>query len=101
MYALLLIIQFVVRSLENEIDLKLVAFSKLGTNYSSSSKSGKGGDKAPLLGGDSKLEDVQGELNDLLAKLSQVCVIAKFSKSLDSLKSLNSFISRFSFFSGE
>jgi len=60
------------RSLENEIDLKLVAFSKLGTNYSSSSKSGKGGDKAPLLGGDSKLEDVQGELNDLLAKLSQV-----------------------------
>ena len=47
-----------------------MAFSKLGTNYSSSSKSGKGGDKAPLLGGDSKLEDVQGELNDLLAKLS-------------------------------
>jgi len=61
------------RSLENEIDLKLVAFSKLGTNYSSSSKSSKGGDKAPLLGGgESKLEDVQGELNDLLAKLSQV-----------------------------
>lgn len=61
------------RSLENEIDLKLVAFSKLGTNYSSSSKGAKGGDKAPLLGGgDSKLEDVQGELNDLLAKLSQV-----------------------------
>jgi len=61
------------RSLENEIDLKLVAFSKLGTNYSSSSKGSKGGDKAPLLGGgDSKLEDVQGELNDLLAKLSQV-----------------------------
>ena len=81
--------------------MKLVAFSKLGTNYSSSSKSGKGGDKAPLLGGDSKLEDVQGELNDLLAKLSQVCVIAKFSKSLDSLKSLNSFIIRISFFSGE
>jgi len=60
------------RSLENEIDLKLVAFSKLGTNYSSSSKGGKGGDKAPLLGGESKLEDVQGELNDLLAKLGQV-----------------------------
>ena len=62
------------RSLENEIDLKLVAFSKLGTNYSSSSSKGaKGGDKAPLLGGgDSKLEEVQGELNDLLAKLSQV-----------------------------
>ena len=53
--------------------MKLVAFSKLGTNYSSSSKSSKGGDKAPLLGGgESKLEDVQGELNDLLAKLSQV-----------------------------
>ena len=55
--------------------MKLVAFSKLGTNYSSSSKGAKGGDKAPLLGvggGDSKLEDVQGELNDLLAKLSQV-----------------------------
>ena len=52
-----------------------MAFSKLGTNYSSSSKGAKGGDKAPLLGvggGDSKLEDVQGELNDLLAKLSQV-----------------------------
>ena len=52
--------------------MKLVAFSKLGTNYSSSSKGGKGGDKAPLLGGESKLEDVQGELNDLLAKLGQV-----------------------------
>jgi len=62
------------RSLENEIDLKLVAFSKLGTNYSSSSKGAKGGDKAPLLGngGDTKLEEVQGELNDLLAKLGQV-----------------------------
>ena len=52
----------------------MVAFSKLGTNYSSSSKGAKGGDKAPLLGngGDTKLEEVQGELNDLLAKLGQV-----------------------------
>ena len=78
--------------------MKLVAFSKLGTNYSSSSKSGKGGDKAPLLGGDSKLEDVQGELNDLLAKLSQVCVIVKLEAFSNSL---NSFIIRISFFSGE
>ena len=45
--------------------MKLVAFSKLGTNYSSSSKSGKGGDKAPLLGGDSKLEDVQEYINQV------------------------------------
>ena len=54
-----------------------MAFSKLGTNYSSSSKGGKGGDKAPLLGGESKLEDVQGELNDLLAKLGQVRFLTK------------------------
>ena len=80
------------RSLENDIDLKLVAFSKLGTNYNSSKPTG---DKQvcglgsplnsikkicriqvfsfqPLLGGDSKLEDLQGELDDLLARLGQV-----------------------------
>ena len=63
----------------------MVAFSKLGTNYSSSSKGAKGGDKAPLLGGgDSKLEDVQGELNDLLAKLSQVQTGNKFSTKFTS-----------------
>jgi len=57
------------RSLENDIDLKLVAFSKLGTNYSSSKP---GGDKQPLLGGDSRLEELQEELGDLLARLGQV-----------------------------
>lgn len=57
------------RSLENDIDLKLVAFSKLGTNYNSTKPTG---DKQPLLGGDSKLEDLQGELDDLLARLGQV-----------------------------
>jgi len=57
------------RALENDIDLKLVAFSKLGTNYTSVKPAG---DKQPLLGGDSRLEDLQGELNDLLAKLGEV-----------------------------
>ena len=78
-----------------------MAFSKLGTNYSSSSKSGKGGDKAPLLGGDSKLEDVQGELNDLLAKLSQVYARAKLETFSNSLNSLSKFMLRISFFSGK
>lgn len=58
------------RSLENDIDLKLVAFSKLGTNYSTSKP--PPGDKQPLLGGDTKLEDLQQELSDLLSKLGQV-----------------------------
>jgi len=57
------------RVLENDIDLKLVAFSKLGTNYTSNKPLG---DKQPLLGGDSKLEDLQSELDDLLAKLGKV-----------------------------
>jgi len=57
------------RVLENDIDLKLVAFSKLGTNYSSVKPSG---DKQPLLGEDSKLEDLQCELDDLLAKLGKI-----------------------------
>jgi len=57
------------RSLENDIDLKLVDFSKLGTNYSSRKP---GGDQQPLLGADSRLEELQEELGDLLAKLGQV-----------------------------
>jgi len=57
------------RSLENDIDTKLVAFSKLGTNYTSVKLNE---DKQPLLGGDSRIEDLQGELDDLLNRLGQV-----------------------------
>jgi len=53
------------RSLENEIDLKLVTFSKLGTSYS------RGGDKQPLLGPES-LDKLQEDLQSLLDQLGQV-----------------------------
>lgn len=53
------------RHLENEIDLKLVGFSKLG----SSQTSYKSSDVEPLLGGDSVFENMQAEIEDLLAKV--------------------------------
>jgi len=59
------------RALENEIDLKLVTFSKLGTNYSRAQNVES--DKQPLLGGaESGLDSLQAEIDSLLANLGQV-----------------------------
>ena len=59
------------RALENDIDLKLVTFSKLGTNYSRAQSVET--DKQPLLGGeDSGLDSLQSEIDALLANLGQV-----------------------------
>jgi len=59
------------RALENDIDLKLVTFSKLGTNYSRAQSVES--DKQPLLGGeDSGLDSLQSEISGLLANLGQV-----------------------------
>lgn len=68
---------FQARQLENQIDLKLVSFSKLGTNFgqSASSESPLGDDKAPLLGGGASsagnnqvFESASLEISDLLAR---------------------------------
>ena len=58
------------RQLENQIDLKLVALSKMGTNFGSSSSSS---DKVPLLNSPSEAFGSQSqELESLLARLSAV-----------------------------
>ncbi|KAK6640674.1 hypothetical protein RUM44_012371 [Polyplax serrata] len=58
------------RQLENEIDLKLVTFSKLGTGHLSSPKGDS--DKEPLLGTDHSFESTAAEIQHLLNKLSAV-----------------------------
>ncbi|KAM6985709.1 Golgi SNAP receptor complex member 1-like [Aplochiton taeniatus] len=61
------------RQLENQLDLKLVSFSKLCTSYSSNRDRRE--DTAPLLGGpaqDSMLEAMTVELEQLLARLTGV-----------------------------
>lgn len=58
------------RRLENEVDLKLVSFSKLGTSYSSHVS-----DHTPLLGnasGERMFETMAMEIEQLLAKLTGV-----------------------------
>lgn len=60
------------RALENEIDMKLVSFSKLGTNYTSRSAN-TDPDKQPLLGGaESGLESLERDLESLLSQLSAI-----------------------------
>ena len=57
------------RALENEIDMKLVSFSKLGTNYTSRSNN-TDSDKQPLLGGaEAGLESLERDLESLLSQL--------------------------------
>jgi len=56
------------RALENEIDLKLVSFSKLGTNYKHGDQFG---DKAPLLGEDT-LHSTEQQIESLLTQLSSI-----------------------------
>ena len=59
------------RTLENEIDTKLVSFSKLGTNYARSAKTDS--DKQPLLGGaESNIESLERDLESLLTTLSSI-----------------------------
>uniref|UniRef100_A0A8C8EK58 Golgi SNAP receptor complex member 1 n=1 Tax=Oncorhynchus tshawytscha TaxID=74940 RepID=A0A8C8EK58_ONCTS len=66
------------RQLENELDLKLVSFSKLCTSYSSSRDGRRGdsnSDTAPLLNNstqDRMFETMSGEIEQLLAKLTGV-----------------------------
>jgi len=58
------------RALENEVDLKLVTFSKLGTNFS---RGASKEDQQPLLGGpEGDLERLQSDLESLLQQLGQV-----------------------------
>ena len=60
------------RALENEIDMKLVSFSKLGTNYTARSNNTEE-DKEPLLGGaESGLESLERDLESLLSQLSAI-----------------------------
>ena len=59
------------RALENEIDTKLVTFSKLGTNYKPRDSYS---DKAPLLGddNDNNIEAIQHEIESLLSQLGGI-----------------------------
>lgn len=59
------------RVLENEIDLKLVAFSKLGAGIKTP-HSGGHGDTVPLLSGEDTFEAMSLEIEQLLNKLTQV-----------------------------
>jgi len=61
------------RALENEIDVKLVSYSKLGTNYTRSSHGPQ--DQQPLLsagGGDERIEELGTEIESLIEELSSV-----------------------------
>jgi len=59
------------RSLENEIDVKLVSYSKLGTNYTRNNHGPA--DQQPLLPeGDSKIDTLGTEIEGLIEKLSSV-----------------------------
>ncbi|KAK2150094.1 hypothetical protein LSH36_424g02103 [Paralvinella palmiformis] len=63
------------RQLENEIDLKLVSFSKLGTSYGSFKDVGGSSDTVPLLNkssSDHMFETMAMEIEQLLAKLTEV-----------------------------
>ncbi|XP_020896841.1 Golgi SNAP receptor complex member 1 [Exaiptasia diaphana] len=63
------------RQLENEIDLKLVSFSKLGTTYAHREGSQDGSDKTPLLNNsstDRMFETMSIEIEQLLSKLTEV-----------------------------
>lgn len=59
------------RQLENEIDLKLVSFSKLGTGHGVGYKSDSA-DTVPLLSGEHMFETMALEIEQLLAKLTML-----------------------------
>ncbi|KAF6020002.1 GOSR1 [Bugula neritina] len=58
------------RQLENDIDLKLISFSKFGTSYSNH-RDGLS-DSSPLLSNDHMFETMVVELEELLARLSRI-----------------------------
>ncbi|CAN7987203.1 unnamed protein product, partial [Ixodes pacificus] len=60
------------RHLENEIDLKLVSFSKLGTGLGSRDVKSDSLDTAPLLSSDHMFETMTLEIEQLLSKLGDV-----------------------------
>ncbi|KAJ8972154.1 hypothetical protein NQ314_000380 [Rhamnusium bicolor] len=60
------------RQLENEIDLKLVAFSKLGAGIKTPHSSHADPDTVPLLSGEDTFETMSLEIEQLLNKLTQV-----------------------------
>ena len=62
------------RAIENDVDTKLVTFSKLGTNYKRRrSLGGRAEDKQPLLGGpETEIEGLQQEIEGLLTRLSVI-----------------------------
>ncbi|XP_067015270.2 Golgi SNAP receptor complex member 1 [Anabrus simplex] len=60
------------RQLENEIDLKLVSFSKLGTGHGNSGYKSDSSDSVPLLSGEHMFETMAQEIEQLLSKLSSL-----------------------------
>ncbi|PSN50901.1 Golgi SNAP receptor complex member 1 [Blattella germanica] len=56
------------RQLENEIDLKLVSFSKLGTGHGGIAYKAESADTVPLLSGEHMFETMALEIEQLLAK---------------------------------
>ncbi|XP_042909616.1 Golgi SNAP receptor complex member 1 isoform X1 [Parasteatoda tepidariorum] len=60
------------RQLENEIDLKLVSFSKLGTSYGTQEYRNENSDTVPLLSSDHMFETMAIEIEQLLSKLTDV-----------------------------
>ncbi len=61
------------RAIENDVDTKLVTFSKLGSNYKGRSLGGRTEDKQLLLGGpETEIEGLQQEIEGLLTRLSTI-----------------------------
>lgn len=57
--------------MENDIDVKLVAFNKVGAGHGSSTVHGQSADTAPLLG-DSVFESLSLEIAQMLDKVSDL-----------------------------
>lgn len=61
------------RNLENEIDAKLVALSKVGTNFNQHARSYRAPDKEPLLNSSEEIFETRtNEMEDLLGRLTNV-----------------------------
>lgn len=60
------------RTLENEIDLKLVAFSKIGAGSSSISSGNSAADTSPLLG-EHVFDSLSAEIEQMLDKVGRQC----------------------------
>ena len=61
------------RAIENDVDTKLVTFSKLGTNYTRGNAGSGAEDKQPLLSEpETEIEALQHEIEGLLTKLGGI-----------------------------